>query len=120
VATGFIVSAAMIMAFIKPGASGALILWPLFGSLNQLLAALALGIVTVYLYRKKKNIIITLIPMILVLFVTVWAMIKNLIYFLAQEDMVLVIMSSIILVLTLWLLSGGMATLLKQGRKGLT
>ncbi|MFC2098425.1 carbon starvation protein A, partial [Bacteroidota bacterium] len=38
VATAFVVAAAMLMAFIKPGATGALILWPLFGSLNQLLA----------------------------------------------------------------------------------
>jgi len=117
-ATAFVVIAAMTMAFIKPGATGALILWPLFGSLNQLLAALALGIVTVYLYQKRKNIMISLIPMILVLFVTVWAMIKNLFYFLAREDFILVIMSLIILGLTLWLLIGGFAALLKQGRQG--
>ncbi len=118
VATAFVVAAAMFMAFIKPGATGALILWPLFGSLNQLLAALALGIVTIYLYQKRKNILITLIPMIFVLFVTVWAMIKNLLYFLSREDLVLVIMSVIVLVLTLWLLYGGIAALLKQGKTG--
>jgi len=38
VATFFVVLAAIIMTFIKPGATGAMILWPLFGSLNQLLA----------------------------------------------------------------------------------
>jgi len=41
-ATFFVVLAAMVMTFLKAGATGALILWPLFGSLNQLLAALAL------------------------------------------------------------------------------
>jgi carbon starvation protein len=114
IATAFVVVAAMIMAFIRPGATGAMILWPLFGSLNQLLAALALGIVTVWLYRKKKNILITLLPMIFVLLVTVWAMVKNLAWFLEQGDLTLVVLSLIILLLTLWLLAGGLLTLGRQ------
>ncbi|HEC41453.1 MAG TPA: carbon starvation protein A [Bacteroides sp.] len=113
-ATAFVVAAAMLMTFIKPGATGALILWPLFGSLNQMLAALALGLVTVYLYQKKKNILITLIPMILVLVVTVWAMVENLIYYMGKQDMILVLMSFIILVLTTWLLIGGIGALRRQ------
>ncbi|MGC9341219.1 MAG: carbon starvation CstA family protein, partial [Bacteroidales bacterium] len=36
--TFIIVLAAAIMTFIKPGGKGAMVLWPLFGSLNQLLA----------------------------------------------------------------------------------
>jgi carbon starvation protein len=114
VATAFVVAAAMLMAFIKPGATGAMVLWPLFGSLNQLLAALALGIVTVYLHHKQKNILITGIPMIFVLLVTVWAMLENLVYFYRTGDMLLVIMSVVILVLTTWLLAGGIATLVRQ------
>ncbi len=118
-ATAFVVVAAMIMAFIRPGATGAMILWPLFGSLNQLLAALALGIVTVWLYQKKKNILITLIPMVFVLLVTVWAMVKNLAYFRAQQDYALVTMSLVILILTVWLLAGGVHTLTRvNGGKG--
>jgi carbon starvation protein len=116
VAAAFVVAAAMIMAFIRPGATGAMILWPLFGSLNQLLAALALGIVTVYLYQKQKNILITLIPMIFVLLTTVWAMLENLVYFYRSHDMFLVVMSIIILALTIWLLAGGFITLARQRR----
>jgi carbon starvation protein len=119
-ATAFVVAAAMAMAFLKPGASGALILWPLFGSLNQLLAALALGIVTIYLYQKQKNILITLIPMIFVLIVTVWAMVKNLVYFWQDQDIVLVVISIIILALTVWMLGGGINTLLRQYAKTLS
>ncbi len=113
-ATAFVVIAAMLMAFIKPGASGAMILWPLFGSLNQLLAGLALGIVTVYLYQKRKNILITLIPMVFVLFVTIWSMVNNLVYFWEMGDRILVILSIIVLILTTWLLAGGMVALVKQ------
>ena len=119
-ATAFVVAAAMILAFIKPGATGALILWPLFGSLNQLLAALALGIVTVYLYQKQKNILITLVPMIFVLVVTIWAMVKNLLYFWIQADIILVVMSVIVLILTVWLLGGGISTLVRRQKMKLS
>lgn len=114
VATTFVVAAAMLMAFLKPGATGAMILWPLFGSLNQLLAALALGIVTVWLYRKKKNILITLLPMVFVLLVTLWAMVKNLVYFRQIEDGLLAVISVLILLLTAWLLAGSVSALLKK------
>ncbi len=113
-ATFFVVTAAMVMAFLKPGAQGAMVLWPLFGTLNQLLAALALGIVTLYLYNKRKNVMITLIPMLLVLLVTVWAMLINLSDFWQKQDYLLTGLSIIILGLTLWLLAGGVGALFRK------
>ena len=106
-ATFAVIMAAALMVFMKPGAKGAMVLWPLFGALNQLLAGLALGIVTVYLYQKKKNIYIALVPMILILFMTIWAMIQNLMDFILSEDYLLITLSSIILLLTGWLLISG-------------
>jgi carbon starvation protein len=113
VATFFVVLAAMVMTFLKSGATGALILWPLFGSLNQLLAALALGMVTLYLFNHKKNIMITLLPMIFVLFVTIWAMFKNLATFWVQQDEILIFLSVLILGLTLLLLAGSLRAMLQ-------
>ena len=112
VATFFVVLAAMVMTFLKSGATGALILWPLFGSLNQLLAALALGMVTLYLFNHKKNILITLVPMIFVLFVTIWAMFNNLATFWIQQDEVLIFLSVLILGLTLLLLAGSLKAMI--------
>jgi carbon starvation protein len=117
-ATFIVVLAAMIMTFIKPGATGALILWPLFGSLNQLLAALALGVVSLYLYYKGKNILFTLIPMIFVLVVTIWAMVSNLWDFFNKDEYLLMVLSAIIIFLTAWLLVSGMTALFKYGRNG--
>jgi carbon starvation protein len=116
VATFFVVLAAMIMTFIKPGATGAMILWPLFGSLNQLLAALALGVVTLYLFYKKKNILLTLIPMIFVLVVTLWAMVSNLLDFFQKDEYILMILSAIIIFFTVWLLVVGITALLKHDK----
>ncbi|MFZ5941941.1 MAG: carbon starvation protein A, partial [Bacteroidota bacterium] len=45
--TFLVVACAALLTFFKPGGQGAMVLWPLFGSLNQLMAALALGVVTV-------------------------------------------------------------------------
>ena len=104
VTTFIVVLAALLMTLSKPAAEGALVLWPLFGSLNQLLAALALGIVTVYLYQKGKNILYTFLPMVAVLFVTVWSMILNIVSFIEHNEVLLVILSVIIMLLTLWLI----------------
>ncbi len=49
--------------------------WILFGASNQLLAALTLLAVTVWLYKARKRIGFTLLPMIFVLVITLWALI---------------------------------------------
>lgn len=46
------------------------VLWPIFGSANQLLGALALLAVTVWLFKKGNNPIFTLIPMFFMFAVT--------------------------------------------------
>ncbi len=112
--TLLVVIAAAILTFLKPGAEGALILWPMFGALNQLLAALALGIISLYLLSKKKNVIIGLLPMIFILIMTIWAMIENLIRFYTNRDFVLVVLSSLILFLTGWLLVAGLNAVFKK------
>jgi len=49
-------------------------LWPVFGSANQLLAALALLALTVWIANLKKNFLFTLIPMIFMFTVTLTAL----------------------------------------------
>ena len=48
--------------------------WTLFGASNQLLAALTLLSITVWLHRARRRIGFTLIPMIFVLIITLWAL----------------------------------------------
>jgi carbon starvation protein len=115
-ATLLIVLAAGGMAFFKPGGQGAMVLWPLFGSLNQLMAALALGVVTVYLASRKIPVLYTLIPMLLILVLTLWAMVENLAGFLGKGEYLLVIISSLILLLTAWLTISGATALLRRLR----
>jgi carbon starvation protein len=57
--------------------SGGYLLWPLFGTSNQLLAAISLMIVTIWLKKSGRSIIYTLIPLIFLLFMTLWAMVEQ-------------------------------------------
>ena len=55
-----------------PG-SGGLILWPLFGAINQLLAGLAFMVIVFYLLRRNKPIWFAVLPMIAMLVMPAWA-----------------------------------------------
>lgn len=48
--------------------------WTLFGASNQLLAALSLLSITVWLHQARKRIAFTLLPMLFVLTITLWAL----------------------------------------------
>jgi len=50
--------------------------WTLFGAANQLLAALTLLVITVWLYQNKKRLSFTLLPMIFILSITLVALYK--------------------------------------------
>jgi len=49
--------------------------WTLFGASNQLLAALTLLSITVWLYQARQRIAYTLLPMLFVLSITLWALV---------------------------------------------
>lgn len=81
-ATGLAVSIAAFVAMTpapgKGAGTGGLILWPLFGATNQLLAGLAFMVTVFYLYRRGKAIWFVVIPMTIMLIMPAWAMIWNL------------------------------------------
>ena len=48
--------------------------WTLFGASNQLLAALTLLSITIWLHQARRRITFTLLPMLFVLTITLWAL----------------------------------------------
>jgi carbon starvation protein len=56
-----------------PG-TGGLILWPLFGAVNQLLAGLAFMVTVFYLWRRGKPIWFALAPMVAMIIMPAWAL----------------------------------------------
>ncbi len=104
-ATTFAVITAAGLAF-ATGAdgTGAMKLWPLFGTSNQLLAALALLVVTLYLKRKGGlKFLVTAIPCVIMLVITNWAMVRNEMIFLANKNWLLVGIGAWIFALALWM-----------------
>jgi carbon starvation protein len=104
-ATTFAVLTAAALAF-ATGADGkgAMLLWPLFGTANQLLAALALLVVTLYLKREGGlKFLVTAVPCLIMLAITNWAMVKNEVIFLEKGNWLLVTIGAGIFVLALWM-----------------
>jgi carbon starvation protein len=85
-------------------AKGALRLWPILGTVNQLLAAVALLVITMYL-RKKGGLkyLITAIPCMIILFITSYAMILNEITYYRQQNWLLAGLSGVIFVMAVWM-----------------
>jgi len=105
VATTFAVLTAAGIAF-ATGADGkgAMILWPLFGSANQLLASLALLVITLYLKRKGGlKFLVTAGPCLVMLTITSWAMVENEKMFMRNQDWLLVAIGAVIFLLAAWM-----------------
>ncbi len=62
----------VLIFFARPGSY--LDFWTLFGASNQMLASLTLLSITVWLYRARRRIAFTLLPMLFVLGITFWAL----------------------------------------------
>ena len=77
VATGIAVGACLVLAFGAGGAdgSGGMVIWPLFGTTNQLLAGLTLLVISVMLVKLGRPSRYTLVPMV---FVTTMALLSAL------------------------------------------
>lgn len=103
-ATAFVVICALILALAKPDGKGALMLWPLFGASNQLLAGLALMVITVYLLKKGKQIVYTAIPMVFMVAMTGWGMVLNIINFYNTQNWLLFVVNGVILIFVAWMI----------------
>jgi len=110
VATIIAVGSALILAFVT-GASGkgALTLWPMFGAVNQTLAALALIIITLYLQTKGGlKWMFAGFPALFMAIMTIWAVIVNQTKFLGAHNMLLTVINICILVVAVWIVIEGL------------
>ena len=112
-ATSIAVVTAAVVAFVDTsggrvafGASGtgAVKLWPLFGTVNQLLAALALLVVTMYLKSKGGfKYLVAGIPCLMMLIITGTAMIYNQQQYFKTRNLMLGILGAVVFVLAAWM-----------------
>jgi carbon starvation protein len=119
VATLFAVGTCLLLAFGAGGfdGRGGMVIWPLFGTTNQLMAGLTLLIVTVMLIRQKSAIRYTLIPLIFLLAVTFVALLTQLVDFYNKSNWLLIIMDLVILGATILVALEGISVLKREWNK---
>lgn len=85
-----------------PG-TGGLILWPLFGATNQLLAGLAFMVLVFYLWRRSKPILFALLPMLMMLLMPALALVWQMNGWWAEKNYMLLGFGALILGLQIWM-----------------
>jgi len=99
-------------------------LWTLFGTTNQLLAGLTLLTVSVFLYKLSRPVVYTIVPMILMLMMSIWAVVVSLIGFWHNPDLKpfnqwsLTAVTLLVLAMSVWLIAEGLLSF-ARGRGGL-
>ncbi|HPE35169.1 MAG TPA: carbon starvation protein A [Bacteroidales bacterium] len=117
--TSLVILSAGILAFVTGAdGKGALSLWPLFGTINQIIAALALIVLTIYL-KKKGGLkwLITGIPAIFMSINTLWASLLNQISYTKDQDWLLVSVNIIVIVLAFWIIFEGLVIFIRSKTK---
>lgn len=102
-ATLLAVVSCLLLAFGAGGAdgSGGLLIWPLFGTTNQLLAGLTLLVITIMLVKRGRPAIYTLAPLVFLLAMTLFALLMQLKNFYQKEDWFLLGLDLVVLVAAL-------------------
>ena len=109
-ATFFVVVTAALLAFASGAdGKGALTLWPMFGAVNQTLAALALIVISIYLRRRGSFYwLVSGIPTVFMTIMTLWATLMNQVGFMDNFQWLLFTVNGIILVIVLWITIEGL------------
>ncbi|WP_102028591.1 carbon starvation CstA family protein [Salirhabdus sp. Marseille-P4669] len=103
--------------------SGGYLLWPLFGTANQLLAGISLLLIAIWLKRLGRNYWPAMVPMIFLMFMTMWAMFQQVFFAWApfsdspaEQNMLLFIFGAIIFVFTIWIILTAISALSKRAK----
>ena len=86
-------------------------LWQTFGASNQMLAALTLMVLSIYFWKKRKNIIPLIIPMIIIMLITISALI---IRFNQSTTFLLKIINGVLILLIIWMILEGVTYCFKK------
>lgn len=115
-ATALAVLSAAALAFSEAGGKGALMLWPLFGTSNQLLAGLVLLVATVYLMKRGMRAWPVVIPMIFMIVTSSWTMIVNVQRFSGSGQHHLFVIGILLLGLEAWMIFEALKCVKKHKR----
>jgi carbon starvation protein len=113
VGSGIAVVSAFALMMSADGGKGGLLIWPLFGATNQMLAGLTLTVISVFLMKLKRNALPYLIPAVFVLFITSVGLFYNIKNFLSQENYMLMSLGALLLACQVWVIFESFAAIKK-------
>ena len=118
VATGIAVAACLVLAFGAGGAdgSGGMIIWPLFGTTNQLLAGLTLLVISVMLVQRRRPARYTLIPMVFVTTMALLSALYQLRSLYTEGNYLLVAIDVIIIITAIFVMLEAVSALMRERR----
>lgn len=97
--------------------SGGMLIWPLFGTTNQLLAGLTLMVITVMLIRMKRPSNYTLFPLVFLLIMTILALLLQLKGFYHEQNWFLFGLDAVILVAAVCIALEAASTMVRVRRE---
>ena len=84
--------------------SGGMLIWPLFGTTNQLMAGLTLSVVVIILTQLRRPTWPVLIPLVFVTAMSLWAAVLQLGTFLEAGNWLLLVLDVIIICCAIWVI----------------
>jgi len=96
---------------------GGMLIWPLFGTTNQLLAGLTLTVISVILIRLGRPIWVTAIPLTFLLVMTLWALQGQIFRFYNDANWLLFTLAIVVLIAALWVAVEAFIAM-SRGRQG--
>lgn len=122
IATAISVIACLALAFGAGGieGTGGMIIWPLFGSANQLLAGLTLLVITVMLVRFSRPYLYTFIPMVFVTSMSLLASLYQVVDLYRTGQYLLLVVDIVIVVAAIFVILEASAAFLRERRSSAT
>ena len=118
VATGIAVAACLVLAFGAGGAdgTGGMIIWPLFGTTNQLLAGLTLLVISVMLVQRRRPARYTLIPMVFVTTMALLSALYQLSSLYTEGNYLLMAIDVVIIITAIFVMLEAVSALMRERR----
>ena len=110
------VASAFALMISSDGGKGGLKIWPLFGATNQMLAALTLILISLYLIKKKRNAWPFIIPTIFISIITTGGLVLNITRFLSAQNFFLATLAIFLFLTQCWILVESFLILKNKGR----
>ena len=97
--------------------SGGMLIWPLFGTTNQLMAGLTLSIVVIILTQLRRPTWPVLIPLVFVTAMSLWAAVLQLGTFLEAGNWLLLVLDVIIICCAIWVIVEAFTAITKSRKE---